>query len=154
MNILALKHVIKDLRPIIHFSESKEYIFSTGVKRILPNTNFELLGEELSINHKFGVGKCDLWLANCSNNFLLSLELKVGGLDDFKKQNLLNNQVRKYTDLMKIYYPNEVVYGLGAYKIYGSNSNYFKYFWNDGCNKVNGVHIQEIDHLKSFISKC
>lgn len=146
MCINKLRYVIKDLKSIIHPYGGRESIFTKNVKQLLPLTNFELIGEELCINHTLGIGKCDLWLANCPNNFLLSLELKVGHVDRINKQKLLEKQVYKYTDLMKVYYPEHNVYGLGAYKYEEFYKSGFKFIhYNQSTNN-------EIEILKNMIS--
>jgi len=116
MNIQKLKYRICLVPCINDITQGKEFLFTQKVKSILPKTKFELLGEQLVVGKDNSIGKCDLWLANIPNNFLLSLELKVGNPMDLVKCNSLKKQVYKYTDFMKIYYPEYVIYGLGAYK--------------------------------------
>jgi len=106
---------------------SKENLLKNRIKRLITNdcTNFEVIGEELYFkkNHIYNKGQCDLWLA--SNNFLLSLELKTGQINDFEKKNKLLKQTIKYKSIMEHYYPDYYVYGLG---IYLSNCGKFQYY--------------------------
>ena len=144
MNVKSLRLIIKDLVPIPLPASGKKFLFNEAVKLKLPSTNYRLLGENLCINRDEGTGKCDLWLANPKNKFLVSLDLKVGEIDDLTKQQLLVKQVNKYTGFMKCYYPMHIVYGLGAYK------------YPDGVNFIDTLcgdpkHIFEINKLKSVI---
>jgi hypothetical protein len=149
MNIKTLKLAIKDVKTVILSASGKESLFSQNIKLKLPSTNFQLIGEELCLEHANGVGKCDMWLANCPNKFLVSLELKIDDNNDIKKQELLVFQMHKYSQLMKEFYPMHTVYGLGAYK-YSDN---YKFFDNLPSKPVK-KHILEIDLLKNIISKC
>lgn len=116
MKLYILKNKIKSLRQIQIHHPGKEFEFSKTVKDNLHRTNFVLLGEELELIKENNVGKCDLWLANEYSNILLSLELKVGRVHDYNKIKLLRVQVDKYSNLMKMYFPQNKIYGLGAYK--------------------------------------
>lgn len=110
MSVILLKQTVKHLK-------SREKIFSEEIKRILPHTNLNILGEELLLQPR---GQCDLWLANEYKghvNFLLSLELKVGSENDNTKKHKLMKQVDVYTKAMQKYFPAYPVYGLGAYKV-------------------------------------
>ncbi len=137
MNIQKLKHVLRLVPSINDFARGNEFFFTQKVKNMLPETNFELLGEQLIVGKDNTVGKCDLWLANIPNNFLLSLELKVGGPGDSNKQNFLKTQVYKYTDYMRLYFPEDTVYGIGAYKCIKLNANGF----------VKGTDIKYVDYI-------
>lgn len=140
MNIQKLRQIIK-LVPVVHdINQGPEFLFTQKVKYILPKTNFELLGEQLVVGKDNGIGKCDLWLANVSNNFLVSLELKVGDKSDSLKKKFLKTQVIKYTNLMKHYFPEENVYGFGAYKCINNNSGM--------CIKF--VDYTTLDNLETF----
>ena len=135
MNISKLRSSISNLKSVaVKFTDNgKELLFANSVKSVIGRSNFELIGEELCINNSMGVGKCDLWLANCEHNFLLSLELKVGDRTDTKKQRNLKRQVVKYTDLMKFYFPEEIIYGTGAYKFIAGGVDFFDY---QDCFKI------------------
>lgn len=115
MNINALRKTISHLKSIPS-PGGKEFEFSKTIQNLLQQTNFEIIGEELCINLPEGVGKCDLWLANCKDNYLLSLELKVGDLENKRKQEHLKDQVFKYSKFMKVFYPTNRVFGFGIYK--------------------------------------
>lgn len=154
MNIQKLKQIIRLVPTINDITHGSEFLFTQKVKGILPSTNFELLGEQLVVGKDNTIGKCDLWLANVSNNFLLSLELKVGGLSDSSKQKFLKTQVYKYTDFMRFYFPEDDVYGLGAYKcinkpqITGTEIRFTNYI-----NPTNIKHSEEIEGLKYKMQK-
>lgn len=153
MNIYNLKNVIKLVPSIRDITHGNEFIFTQKIKSILPSTNFELLGEQLIVGKDNTIGKCDLWLANIPNNFLLSLELKVGEITDSKKRKFLNTQVCKYTDFMKFYYPENNVCGMGIYKCItkpsnlGINIRFIDYRYID--QEIN----QEIEIFKNKIKK-
>jgi hypothetical protein len=149
MNFHKLKNVIKSISSVNDITHGNEYLFTLKVKDVLPNTNFELLGEQLVVGKDKNIGKCDLWLVNLKSNFLLSLELKVGDILDIKKQNFLKTQTFKYTDHMRTYFPEEIVYGLGAYKcILKPNSGTDVLFFNYIIPNKSS-HKEEIDILKS-----
>lgn len=140
---------IQRLRQIIRFNninQGSEFLFTERVKGVLPSTNFELLGEQLMVGN--GIGKCDLWLANVSNNFLLSLELKVGRTYDSSRQKFLGYQVHKYTDLMKYYFPDNIVYGMGAYKCTTKHGVDTEIKFVDYVTKTVNKHSEEIENLK------
>ncbi len=106
----SLRQTVNHLRPL-------EYVFSNQIKCILPYTNYKLIGEELILTNPRG--QCDLWLANIIDqdvNFLLSLELKIGSVNNNTKRKVLRHQTHKYYESMKKYFPEYKVYGLGAYK--------------------------------------
>lgn len=159
MNIHSLKNGIKSLKsvPISFTNNSRELLFTHAVKEVVKETNFELIGEELCIKNEQGTGKCDLWLANCSHNFLLSLELKVGDSRDTRKQKSLQRQVLKYTDHMQYYFPNNIIYGFGAYKLISSGVDFFDYQAcfekiQRGRDIEKTIFNKEIDNLKLLIS--
>jgi hypothetical protein len=149
MNIQKLRQIIR-LVPMVHdINQGPEFLFTQKVKCILPKTNFELLGEQLVVGKDNGIGKCDLWLANVPNKFLVSLELKVGDKSDLSKRKFLKTQVYKYTDLMKYYFAEETVYGFGAYQCITKNSlaTCIKFVDYDTPNiPIN--HSEEIEVLK------
>jgi len=156
MNIQILKNILKLVPSVNDINHGNEFLFTQKVKMILPKTNFELLGEQLIVGKDNTIGKCDLWLANIPNNFLLSLELKVGDSSDSTKRKFLKTQVIKYTDYMKFYFPENIVYGLGAYKciikpkptsIIGTEIRFVDYI---SPNKSN--HLEEIEKIKNKIT--
>ncbi len=156
MNIIKLKNIIKLVPSINDIAHGNEFLFTQKVKNILPKTNFELLGEQLIVGKDNTIGKCDLWLANVSNNFLLSLELKVGDPSDSSKQKFLKTQVFKYTDYMKFYFPENIIYGIGAYKcitkpsLIGTEVKFVNY-----VSPIKNKHLEEIKKLKTQIkSDC
>jgi hypothetical protein len=131
-----------------------EFLFTQRVKSILPSTKFDLLGEQLVVGKDNGIGKCDLWLANVPNGFLLSLELKVGKASDSSKRKFLKTQVYKYTGLMRHYFPDNIVYGFGAYKCMDKNSiGTCMKFVDYEVEKIPLNHSEEIEHLKQQIKK-
>lgn len=133
---------------------SKELQFSYNIKRNLVKTNFQLIGEELNLKKNKQVGRCDLWLANAANGFLLSLELKVGTPNDLSKQKILKQQTFRYTEFMKYYFPEHRVYGLGAYKCIKHEFNEVKHEeikFFDYWNIIEDCHEFEIDKLKQLI---
>lgn len=154
MNIQKLRNVIRLLPSVNDITHGNEFLFTQDIKKLLPSTNFELLGEQLVVGKDNNVGKCDLWLANIPNNFLLSLELKVGDASDSKKQKFLQTQMYKYTDFMRLCFPEDVVYGLSAYKcIIGKNTGTDIRFSSYIVPKPK--HSKEIESLKINIKeKC
>jgi hypothetical protein len=150
-----LRNIIKLVPSIDDIKHGPEFEFTQKIKYMLPRTNFELLGEQLIVGKDNKIGKCDLWLANIPNNFLLSLELKVGDTGDSKKQNFLETQVIRYSDFMKHYYPEDIVYGFGAYKCIKKNKvstptpTSIKFI--DYKLPTNYIHLNEIIELKSII---
>jgi hypothetical protein len=147
MNIQKLRNVIKHLPSVNDITHGNEFKFTQDIKRLLPSTNFELLGEQLVVGKEKNIGKCDLWLANIPNNFLLSLELKVGNAHDSRKQLFLQTQMRKYTDLMRFYFPEDVVYGLSAYKCTNNDIKFSSYIMPIS------VDLIEIESLKATIKE-
>jgi hypothetical protein len=137
MNIHKLKKVLRLVPSLSDINQGNEFFFTQKVKDMLPRTNFELLGEQLVLGKDNTIGKCDLWLANAPNNFLLSLELKVGGPGDTNKQKFLKTQVYKYTDYMGFYYPGCTVYGIGAYKCIKVSAN----------GIIRGTEIKFVDYI-------
>jgi len=160
MNFVKLKNIIQLVPSVTDIAHGNEYIFTQKVKYILPSTNFELLGEQLVVGKDNKIGKCDLWLANVPNNFLLSLELKVGGPGDTTKQNFLQLQVFKYTDYMRYYFPENIVYGLGAYKCIKINGfdNFVKgteMKFSDYIIPTKTSHLKELEILKNkIVEEC
>lgn len=144
MNIQRLRSVIKLLPSINDITHGNEFMFTQQVKKILPSTRFELLGEQLVVGKDNNIGKCDLWLVNVPNNFLLSLELKVGESKDYKKKKFLQTQMYKYTDFMRLYFPEDTVYGLSAYKDQ-NGVRFFSYI------SPTSQHDKEIEILKEVI---
>ena len=157
MNIAKIRSILRIVPSVNDITQGNEFLFTQKVKHILPSTNFELLGEQLIVGKDNGIGKCDLWLANVPNNFLLSLELKVGESSDSTKKKFLKTQVLKYTDLMRFYFPENVVYGVGAYKcikkqvkgnVTGIEIRYDSYI-PVNFSPIKLKHSEEIEHLKS-----
>jgi hypothetical protein len=145
MNIQRINRIIKLLPSVNDITYGKEFTFMEQVKKILPTTNFELLGEHLIVGKENNIGKCDMWLINQPTNFLLSLELKVGESNDSKRKKLLQSQMYKYTNFMKFYFPDNTVYGIGAYKC----PNDIKFFNYDAVSITE--HEDEIRRLKKAI---
>jgi hypothetical protein len=145
-----LKHIIRNVKSVNNHVHGNEFYFTQKIKHVLPTTNFELIGEEFFIRNQKNVWRCDLWLANIPNNFLLSLELKVGRHCDNQKQLYLKTQVLRYTDLMRFYYPDDQVYGMGAYKCITKQTNKHKpcVKFVDYIIPVNDNHIEEMNTLK------
>jgi hypothetical protein len=160
MNIHKLRHAIRLVPSVNDITHGNEFLFTQKVKSMLPGTNFELLGEQLIVGKDNTIGKCDLWLANIPNRFLLSLELKVGDASDSSKRKFLKTQVFKYTDYMRFYFPEEIVYGMGAYKCiikHGTGNNASvtgsEIRFTDYIDPTNNNHSQEIEYLKSKMRK-
>lgn len=105
-----LRRSIRHLKTDKSIMHGREHIFTNEIKLILRSTNFEIIEEQVIVKN----GKCDIWLMN--NDFLMSLELKVGTRNDSKKIDLLAKQVLKYTGELQRYYPKHIVHGLGLYK--------------------------------------
>lgn len=149
MNINKLRNVIQTI-PSISISSIKdlhrgnEFIFGQTIKNILPTTNFELLGEHLVVGNESTIGKCDMWLVNIPNNFLLSLELKTGKDNDINKQKILKTQMFKYTNLMQLYFPENTVYGIGVYKCIESGKDPIFF-------QSTKKHIYELEFLKNLL---
>lgn len=155
MNIYKLRQTIRLVPMVNDINQGNEYIFTEKIKSILPKTNYELLGEQLIVGKDNKIGKCDLWLANVPNNFLLSLELKVGESSNSSKRKLLNTQVHKYTEFMKFYFPEHIVYGIGAYKcIVKSNRKGTNILYTDYniVMPMTNKHSEELALLKCKIT--
>lgn len=154
MDITKVRRVIRHVPSFKWNIGSKEASFSRDVIRILPSTNYELLGEELILKNNGRTWKCDLWLANVPNCFLMSLELKVGKYGNLNKRSKLNEQVYNYSNIMRSYYPEYVIHGLGAYKVENVDSKCFHkvlYFENHHP-KITNDHLEEIEELKYRIN--
>lgn len=159
-SIQSIKNVIKSIPVAKDVIKGNEYMLGQSIKKILPETNFELIGEELKFGNN---GICDLWLANISNNFLLSAELKVGLYSENKKKRYLASQVSRYSKIMKDYYPMCPVYGLGVYECLDKKGiKFYDYVVDDDCmfdNKIIYNHFKEIKILKiriqtELLSEC
>jgi hypothetical protein len=151
MNIQNLRQIIKLVPSVNDIIHGNEFLFTQKVKCFLPSTNFELLGEQLIVGKDNTIGKCDLWLANIPNNFLLSLELKVGMESDSSKRKFLNTQVYKYTDYMRFYFPDNEAYGLGAYKCINKQHTGLDIKFLDYIIPTNKKHSEEIEQLKQVM---
>lgn len=156
MNIQKLRTTLRLVPRVNDITQGNEYLFTEKVKQILPTTNFQLLGEQLVVGKDNTIGKCDMWLANIPNNFLLSLELKVGEKSDSTKRKFLKKQVYKYTDYMKYYFPEYDVYGFGAYKCINKSRNIGTCIqFVDYEVQIPNNHSEEIEKLKFILkSKC
>jgi hypothetical protein len=161
MNINKIRQTLRIIPAVNDIGQGPEFLFTQKVKGILPSTNFELLGEQLIVGKDNGIGKCDLWLANIPNNFLLSLELKVGEASDLSKRKFLKTQVYKYTGLMRHYFPDNIVYGVGAYKCVNKCVNKcsigtcmkFVDYVSYEVTKIPINHSEEIEKLKQTMKK-
>ena len=155
MNIKKLKNVIRLVPSVNDITHGNEYVFTEKIKEMIKSTNYQLLGEQLIVGKDNKIGKCDLWLAN-KHKFLVSLELKVGYENDLKKQNFLKTQVFRYTDFMRSYYPENIIYGLGAYKCIVKYNDTIKgtgVLFTDYIIPDKPMHINEINELKKLINK-
>lgn len=117
------------------------------INDVLPNTNFKFIGEEFVVPK----GKTDIWLANCDKQFLLSLELKVGKIGHKKKQQKLKQQVNRYTNTMRDFFPEHQVFGLGAFLVY-PDTRVIYYPYNSHNYKVDEIEYlkEEIDYLVRY----